>query len=281
MQEMIQTRNGQRSVVEIIRSSKVIERWKPAYAHRLTILVLILSDVLLALVVWQAAMLLQDIWGQGPISDITLATLGPILAAWIGLRALLGLYPGYGLDMVEELRRHTYSVFAAVALTTIFAFAFQFGHLLSRLLLLAGFAGLLLTAPLARYFAAQGLRKLGLWGKPVIIVGSKESGARLTELLHKKWELGYDPVAVFDYHLSPTDRFLEDYADNVTLDSISELTPNQTDTIIFATPHTRREQVARLVKWASVSFRDVIVIPNLAGITNSAVTARNLGGTSG
>jgi Undecaprenyl-phosphate galactose phosphotransferase WbaP len=44
-------------------------------------------------------------------------------------------------------------------------------------------------------------------------------------------------------------------------------------------PHTRREQLAKLVGLASVSFRHVMVVPNLGGITNSAVVARDLAGT--
>jgi Undecaprenyl-phosphate galactose phosphotransferase WbaP len=44
-------------------------------------------------------------------------------------------------------------------------------------------------------------------------------------------------------------------------------------------PYTRREQLARLVSLASLYFRHVLIIPNLSGITNSAVVARSLGGT--
>jgi Undecaprenyl-phosphate galactose phosphotransferase WbaP len=51
------------------------------------------------------------------------------------------------------------------------------------------------------------------------------------------------------------------------------------DTAIFAMPHTRREQLAKLVSLASLNFRHVMVVPNLGGITNSAVVTRNLAGT--
>ena len=53
------------------------------------------------------------------------------------------------------------------------------------------------------------------------------------------------------------------------------------DTIFFALPRTRREQLTKYVSLASRSFRHVVVIPNLGGITNSAVVARNLAGTFG
>ena len=51
------------------------------------------------------------------------------------------------------------------------------------------------------------------------------------------------------------------------------------DTAIFAMPFMRREQLVKLVSLASGYFQHVLVIPNLEGITNSAVTARDLGGT--
>jgi Undecaprenyl-phosphate galactose phosphotransferase WbaP len=50
------------------------------------------------------------------------------------------------------------------------------------------------------------------------------------------------------------------------------------DTAIFAMPHTRREHLAELVSLASLSFRHVMIVPNLGGITNSAVAAKDLAG---
>ena len=44
-------------------------------------------------------------------------------------------------------------------------------------------------------------------------------------------------------------------------------------------PHIRREELTKLIDLASISFRHVIVIPNLGGVTNSAVVARDLAGT--
>jgi hypothetical protein len=81
---------------------------------------------------------------------------------WIGLRALLGLYPGYGLSQPEELRRQTYTVAATLAITAIFVQATQMGDLLSQLILGLCFLSLLLVAPQTRYFMSWCLMKLGL-----------------------------------------------------------------------------------------------------------------------
>lgn len=66
--------------------------WK----RRLVLAVLVASGVLLALLVCEVASVLQGLWGQGKLTEVTVATLAPIIAMWVGLRALLGFYPGYG-----------------------------------------------------------------------------------------------------------------------------------------------------------------------------------------
>src|SRR5215218_6105217 len=126
---------------------------RPARAWRQWVVVwtLLFSDVLLALLVWWAATVLQDALRQGYLLDASVAGAAANVGAWVGLRALLGLYPGYGLDYVEELRRQTYAVAAALAITSIFALAFQVGDRLSRPLLVAGYFGLLILAPPLRY----------------------------------------------------------------------------------------------------------------------------------
>lgn len=239
---------------------------------------LVLSDVALGVLLWELAQLLQGSWGQGPLSEATVTLILPCLVVWICVRALTGLYPGYGLDQVESLQKHVYTVLATVATTAVFAAALQIGDAVSRLLLAAWFLGLLTITPLVRHAVKSLMRRIGLWGKPVVVFSSGESGARVTRLLRSRWELGYEPVAVFDYRLVHSDdpyrRSIEEVFPEVT-----GMADRNVDTAIFAMPHTRREQVSTLVGWASASFRHVLVIPNLGGITNSAVVARNLAGT--
>jgi hypothetical protein len=86
---------------------------------------LVLSDVLLALLSLKVATLLQDVWGRGALTELAIATAVPAVALWVGLRASMGLYPGYGLDAVEEVRRNTYSAFTVLAMLAIFAVGFH------------------------------------------------------------------------------------------------------------------------------------------------------------
>jgi Undecaprenyl-phosphate galactose phosphotransferase WbaP len=237
---------------------------------------------LLALLTWSAAFLVQGVWGRGDLSNISIAVLAANVGVWVGLRGCLGLYPGYGLNPTEELRRQTYSVAATLAITSVFALAFHVGDLLSRLLLVSGFLGLMLLAPLLRALAKWGMMKVGMWGKPVVILGASENGARLVRVLKREWGLGLKPIAVFDGRLAPTCGVLEGVPYQGTLtDAMSLARKRVTDTVVLAMPHASRGHWTKLVSRADSVFRYVILIPNTAVATASAATVRDLGGILG
>jgi Undecaprenyl-phosphate galactose phosphotransferase WbaP len=246
----------------------------------LVVMGLVFSDILGAVLISTVAFALQSVWGEGSLTEVARAATVPSIAVWVGLRALLGLYPGYGLDSVERLRRHVYSVCAAVAILAIPALGLQIGDLLSRLMLLLTFLGLLFVMPFAQYLARRELKRLKLWGKPVIVLGYANTGAQAVDLLEREWGLGYEPVSLFDKHFTPAG---EAFTATAYADTLAEAMDvgrrRKIDTCIFATPYTRREQLADMVSIASDSFQHIMFIPNLRGVTNSAVVARDLSGT--
>ena len=256
-------------------------RWRTASKRGLILGALLFSDAVLALLVWWVASVLQGVWGQGAFSASSVAILVPVTVGWVAIRAFLGLYPGYGLDSVERLRRHTYSAVAPLALLAIFALAFQVGDRLSRLLLVLVFLGLLALGPFAQPLTRWVLKRIGWWGKPVLVLGYRKAGTEVAGLLKEEWELGYYPVAALDYRLEKTSAEpLEDVRGQKGWASVVDLAREHgVDTVIFAMPHTRREHLAELVSLASLNFPHVMVVPNLGGITNSAVAAKDLAGT--
>jgi Undecaprenyl-phosphate galactose phosphotransferase WbaP len=248
----------------------------------LVVLALIFSDTLLAFTVWGAAAVLQSVWGRGPISEIAAASVAVNAVVWIGMRALLGLYPGFGLGQVEELRRQTHAVVVTLAATAIFALAFQIGDSLSRLLLGLGFLGLLLLAPLLRYFMKRGMRRVGLWGKQVAILGADETAARLVRALQREWGLGFRPVAVYDDGPAPAGGELEGVPYGGTLTNAVNLARKQeVDTALVAMTRAHTDRWMASVTRASHSFRYVIVVPHLAEVATSGAIARDLAGTLG
>ena len=265
-----------------VYTPKMVRRRVESRRRSLVVSTLVLSDILLALMTWQAASVLQGALGHGQVSAIASASIVPNVVAWVGLRAVLGLYPGYGLDAVEELRRQSLALFATVTIIAVFAFASHVGGALSRLLLFGWALGLLLAAPVVRHLVKSMMRQIGLWCKPVVVLGTQEAGARMLRVLQNEWQLGFEPVGVFDNRLAPVEGALEGVLYGGTLNDATTMAQEcGVDTAIFAMPHTRREHLVRLVNVASTRFRYVIVMPNLDGITNSAVIARDFGGNFG
>src|SRR5215218_1292154 len=227
-------------------SGRRVEAWR----QRLIVLALIFSDLVLALDVWGLASAFHRSF-LGEPSAATVAGIVVGTLAWIGLRALQGLYPGYGLDQAEELRRQTYALLAAGALTAICAVALQIGSQMSRPTLALGFGTLLLMSPLVRQLVKRQMIQVGLWGKPIVLLGSGEPGMRFVRLLEKERGLGLRPVAVFD-----GSRFLT--KDGFPSDSQGEGLTHATDlarkhginTIVFAMPRIHQKYLARLVDLA-------------------------------
>lgn len=262
------------------RKPRLLVRWKPVLRQRLVTGTLVFSDVFLALAIWGVAYMAQAVWGRGEPSEVAVAAIVPAIAVWVAIRALLGLYPSYGLDSVERLRRHTYSVFATLAILAVFAVGFQVGDLLSRLLLLLAFSGLLFAAPFVQYLVRWELRRIGVWGKPVMVLTYSDGGDQFLQLLEQEWSQGYNPVALFNCHLQPAGESFEDAPyEEALADAMAVAREQGVDTALFAMPYTRREQLADMVSVASENFRHVLVVPNLNGITNSAVIARDFAGT--
>jgi Undecaprenyl-phosphate galactose phosphotransferase WbaP len=255
-----------------------VGRWLRSRKRLLVVPTLILSDVLLALAMWGAASVLQAVLGHGQPSGIAVASILPNVAAWVGVRAVLGLYPGYGLDQVEELRRQTFALLTTLAVIAVSAFVSEVHESLYRILHFGWALGLLLAAPMVRYFVKWAM-KAALWGKPVVVLGTQEAGAQLMQVLQKEWQLGFRAIGIFEPRSAGASGNVTDEA--ILTDAMAVAREYGADTAIFATPPTRREYLVRLVDLANTTFRYVIVMSDLGGITNSAVIARNFAGNFG
>jgi hypothetical protein len=137
--------------------------------RRIASLVLIFSDVVLALAVWGVAIVVRAAWGTSTIAGVlptnTIAGVLPV-TVWVVLRAVLGLYSGYGLNTVDELRRQSYATLGALLIASAFLGLHQ-GQDVSRSVLIGGFLVLLIAAPLVRQVVKWSLKKARLWGNRV------------------------------------------------------------------------------------------------------------------
>jgi hypothetical protein len=141
---------------------------------RLAGLILLLSDATLAVLIWLAAYELRSIWGWYIVlwwedaPPRTAMVIGAFaVSVWLGIRSLMGLYPGYSLSSAEWLRRHRYSVVGACVAAVYFIIVLGLhGDFFPRLLVLS-FVGVLLLSPLVQSLARRGMERLGIWDSPV------------------------------------------------------------------------------------------------------------------
>lgn len=249
-------------------------------------LTLIFSDLVVAVFVWELACLVQIFRVPGSLTGLTVASIIPVALVWVGLRATRGLYPGYGLDEPEELRGQTYALLATLAFAAIFALAFHIGDAVSRFLLVLVFTGLLIFSPLMRHFVKGWMMRQGVWGKPVIILGEKDAGARLEEALAQEWRLGFNPVTCFVSWSEGVPAEVKEGDEgepheDILVEAVRLGRRHRIDTLFLVMPHVPQEYLAGVTDLAGLHFRSVVVIAEVAGVSNSTVVARNLAGNFG
>jgi Undecaprenyl-phosphate galactose phosphotransferase WbaP len=198
---------------------------------------------------------------------------------------LLGLYPSYGLTAAENLRRQTYALAATAAITSTFALTLHVGILVPRLMLIGGFLSLLFLAPLLRAFVKGRLIKVGLWGKPTVILGSGKVAQHLMRSLRSEPGIGLVPIAVFDDREPPDGGVLEGvpYGGAIT-DGEYLARESGVNTAIIVMAGADRRQFMDSINWAATVFQNLILVPSRLGgsmVGNSAVRGRDLAGTLG
>ena len=200
-----------------------------------------------------------------PLSQDIYINLWPVLLLFPVAYAGSGLYPGFGRNPAEELRRLSAAsslVYAALAVTI---FLLKDATTFSRGVFLAAWTLTLLCVPLGRWFVVSVCSGKPWWGYPVIIVGTRREGVRIAEALGSQPELGLRPAATVDDPdlAAPLARKL--HVRHVIL-GMADI-PRQTVLDIFS-------QYTDL-------FTDVILIPDLAGFSSLWVEARDLNGLLG
>jgi Undecaprenyl-phosphate galactose phosphotransferase WbaP len=112
-------------------------------------------------------------------------------------KALSGFYPGYGMSPVERVRRHSLIFIGTLLVVCVLDVAFNHGGWFKQGLLAAVPITVVLvwTADIA---SRTILVRLGLWGRPCVVVGAGSSGIEVVRCLERRSNLGYNPVLFMD-----------------------------------------------------------------------------------
>jgi Undecaprenyl-phosphate galactose phosphotransferase WbaP len=231
---------------------------------RACIAILLLAD-LAALLVGAALSVL--IWRQIGTNFSTefYARLWPVLLLFPVVYAVSGLYPGFGRNPADELRKlsvATSVVYAALAVTS---FLLKDSATYSRGTFLLAWSNTLILVPVLRSVARSLCSRRAWWGNPVVIVGARRVAAALAATLESQPELGFKPVAILEEA-----RLAAEVARDRGVRHV-----------ILAMSEIPRDTLWTFLEECSESFSDVIVIPDLAGFSSLWAEPRDLRGTLG
>ncbi len=193
--------------------------------------------------------------------------LWPVLLLFPAAYAVAGLYPGFGRNPVDELRKlsaTTSTVYAALAVTV---FLLKDAPAYSRAVFLLGWAQTLVLAPMARAAVRGACARKSWWGYPVAIVGEARTARRIVETLEGQPELGLKPVAVFD--------------DPERAARLTDRGHTGVRHVILDMAEMPRHVALSFLNHCSDVFPNVIVVPDLAGFSSLWVETRDMSGVLG
>ncbi len=245
-------------------------------------LVFLLSDILMITFSLTISLFVRDYFWHDNI-DFNLYF--PILP-WIVLLFpfayyIRNLYPGYGVDVVEELRNLTYSSTIVFAILATISFLIKGPWDYSRFVFLFSWILSLILVPIGRSIVRKYFSKKSWWGLPVMVIGAGNAGEKIIKSLKKHEQIGLIPVLAIDDDI---DRW--GYIDKIPviggLDIVPDLAKKlKIDYAILAMPRVPRKKQKEIILKLTPYFKNLTVIPELYGLSSLWVTTRDVGGILG
>ncbi len=226
--------------------------------------VLLLGDVAAVAFAAAVSILFWPHFSAGLSSELYLS-LWPVMFLFPLAYAASGLYPGFGRNPAEELRLLTVAtcvVYPALAVTV---FLLKDASTFSRGVFVIAWLQTLAFVPVVRSILRSRCARKSWWGYPVVVVGAAPTAAEIAASLARQPELGLKPAAV--------------------LDDPELVVPLALDPgirhVIFALTGTSQPRVREFFDRCSELFPNIIVIPEMAGLSSLWVEARDLNGMLG
>lgn len=157
---------------------------------------LICTDLFSLVIAGNLAVLSREWMGSDFSSPEKYYALSPLLLLFTAAYALVGLYPGVGIDPVHEIRSLFYASSIVTLLFTLITFLTQSGERFSRLIFLFFWIMVLVIVSIGRFIAKKIAVYLHIWGEPVALIGFGTQGQHIYEFLKKNPSYGIRPVVI-------------------------------------------------------------------------------------
>ena len=242
-------------------------------------LCLLLADILsIALALSTASALWSALGATRAVSLYHILT--PAFVVLLCSFTLAGLYPGISLNPIDEVRICTFATtlgYLSLAAGTFFAHDLS----QSRAVYVVAYVITLVLVPFCRSLIRGIVATRMWWGAPVAIIGFGPTGQHLLTTLRETPRLGFRPVVVFEENGElhrDADRDvlflpLASCSDFVKIHNIKQA--------IICMPESPREAILELVAQHRQCFRNIVVIPNLMGMSTLGTRVREIGGLVG
>jgi Undecaprenyl-phosphate galactose phosphotransferase WbaP len=236
-----------------------------------TTILMFVETFVLALSVWLSFQFRAIFLIDATIPKLSVA----ILPIWVLLAWLSGLYPGWGLGSVEDLRRVSRNVAATFLLMTGILYFADAGPTWARVaLLLSGILAWVLL-PIARWLVKALLVHLGLWGVDVAILGAGQAGQQIIEALRKASIYGFRPVKIYDDNPNIQSSMVSGIP---VVGSSKDLVGTHFEAVFVAIPSIQRARLLEILREPLAKFERVFIVPDFFGMESLWVEARDLNG---
>jgi Undecaprenyl-phosphate galactose phosphotransferase WbaP len=209
------------------------------------------------------------------VGDHTIPRLATVvLPAWLASAWLEGLFPGWGLSPVDQLRRMTRAVFTAFLLTTSVLYFTNAGNGWARIALLVSGFLVLPAVLLMRWLMRLFLQSVGVWGEEVVVLGAGRTGSLLVQNLLSSPSFGLRPVLVLDDDSSLHGTRLH----GVMVDGPLGLAAHESRAVFVAMPGLSPEGLRLLLRGHLAQVERVLIVPDFFGLESQWVEARSVSG---
>ena len=197
-------------------------------------------------------------------------------ALWLLVLWREGMYPGYGLTRPQKLEKViTGSFFASLILFASLPFLAEDLPL--------SYMSVLLSAPLSaaviyglRLNTTRLLHQLGLWGEPLIIIGTGEASIRISQDLLQNPVIGLRPVAVFDADAGAVGQSVNGLKVLGTISQASQYARLRNIQRVILTTACASHTDNLLEELDTNTFKHIQVLPDIPGLPVHSVSTKPL-----
>jgi Undecaprenyl-phosphate galactose phosphotransferase WbaP len=199
-----------------------------------------------------------------------------IVPVWTVTSIVARVLPGWGLGVVDELRKIQGALFVMFVSLLVFSFVAQRNVTSSRIVFVSTYFMSAVLIPLLRSCMRGIMIHFDFWGIPVSIYGDPESVRIVVRALHAEKGLGYIPRVIFTNQL-PQGHVIDGVP---VLGNLRNVT-NRTPVAVMAMANSTRHELVSTLQGPLEVYKRVIIIPDLEESPSLWVVPRDFQGLLG